>query len=120
MSLPSSRRTDCRRPPRLGPPDAVATDGLLDICTLERGSTWSIARYLWHVARRAHLKLADAALTRCRRFRVEAGGAGEIVYQLDGDYGGTLPVEVEVLPQQLRLLVTPDTALRLGFLLPEK
>ena len=30
-------------------PDAVATDGLLDVCTFERGAVWSVARYLWHV-----------------------------------------------------------------------
>ena len=43
-------------------PDAVATDGLLDVCTFERGAMWSVARYLWHVARRMHLTLPDAQL----------------------------------------------------------
>jgi diacylglycerol kinase family enzyme len=27
-------------------PDAVATDGLLDVCTFERGAVWSVIRYL--------------------------------------------------------------------------
>jgi diacylglycerol kinase (ATP) len=96
-------------------PDAVGTDGLLDVCTFERGAMWGVARYSWHVMRRSHLKLADAALTRCERFRLEATDEGEIAYQLDGDFGGILPVDVEVLPGQLRLLVTPQTASRLGF-----
>jgi hypothetical protein len=33
-------------------PDAVATDGLLDVCTFERGAVWHVARYFWHVMRR--------------------------------------------------------------------
>jgi diacylglycerol kinase family enzyme len=100
-------------------PEAVATDGLLDVCTFERGNAWSVFRYLWHVRRRAHLGLADATLVRSRRFRLEAPSAPSIAYQLDGDYGGMLPVDVEVLPGELRLLVSREAATRLGFALPE-
>jgi diacylglycerol kinase (ATP) len=96
-------------------PDALATDGLLDVCTFERGSTWSVLRYLWHVRRGGHLGLPDAALRRCARFRLDGPNSVELAYQLDGDYGGTLPVDVELLPGELRLLVTPETARRLGF-----
>jgi diacylglycerol kinase family enzyme len=96
-------------------PDALATDGLLDVCTFERGSTWSVLRYLWHVRRGCHLGLPDAALRRCSNFRLEGPNSVELAYQLDGDYGGTLPVDVELLPGELRLLVTPETARRLGF-----
>ncbi len=96
-------------------PDALATDGLLDVCTFERGSTWSVLRYLWHVRRGCHLALPDTALRRCSRFRLEGPNSVELAYQLDGDYGGTLPVDVELMPGELRLLVTPETAHRLGF-----
>lgn len=96
-------------------PDAVATDGLLDVCTFERGSAWSVLRYLWHVKRGCHLALADAALKQYGRFRLEGPNSPEIAYQLDGDYGGTLPVDVDVLPGELRLLVSREVAERLGF-----
>jgi diacylglycerol kinase (ATP) len=99
-------------------PDAVATDGLLDLCTFERGTVWSIARYLWHVTRKIHHMLPDAALSRIGRFRLEPTTSASVAYQIDGDYGGTLPVDVEVLPGQLRLLVSPETARRLGFTTP--
>ena len=49
------------------------------------------------------------------RFRLEADGAQDVAYQLDGDMGGTLPVDVEVLAGQLRLFVSRRTAARLGF-----
>jgi diacylglycerol kinase (ATP) len=96
-------------------PDALATDGLLDVCTFERGSTWSVLRYLWHVRRGCHLGLPDTALRRCGSFRLEGPNSVELAYQLDGEYGGTLPVDVELTPGELRLLVTPETARRLGF-----
>jgi diacylglycerol kinase family enzyme len=64
------------------------------------------------------MALSDATLTRSRRFRLESANAVDVAYQLDGDFAGTLPVDVEVLPGQLRLLVSRATARRLGFALP--
>jgi diacylglycerol kinase family enzyme len=96
-------------------PQASGTDALLDVCTFRRGSLPSTLRYLWHVALGRHLALADASLARFARFRVEAAGAADVAWQLDGDYGGTLPVEVDILPGALRLLVSRRTAVRLGF-----
>jgi diacylglycerol kinase family enzyme len=96
-------------------PDAMATDGLLDVCTFERGAVWSVARYFWHVVRRIHHKLPDACICRTSRFRLEPTSEVNVAYQIDGDFGGTLPVDVEVLPGQLKMLVPRDTAHRLGF-----
>jgi diacylglycerol kinase (ATP) len=99
-------------------PQATGTDGVLDVCTFERGSLASAGRYLWHVLRGSHLKLKDSRMSRCRRFRVEVGDDTPVAYQLDGDFAGTLPVEVEVLPGELRLLVNRRAAQRLGFVVP--
>jgi len=96
-------------------PDAIGTDGKLDVCTFERGSIWNVARYFWHIIRRVHLDLPDAGLRQTQRFRIEATDGSTIAYQLDGDFAGTLPVDVEVLPRQLKLLVSKETARRLGF-----
>jgi diacylglycerol kinase family enzyme len=59
--------------------------------------------------------LADAGQIRVTRFRVEPVDNSEVTYQLDGDFAGVLPVEVEILPGKLRLLVSQETARRLGF-----
>jgi diacylglycerol kinase (ATP) len=101
-------------------PDASAADGQLDVCTFERGNAWSVLRYLWHVRRGAHTALADTVMMRGRCFRLEAHDSPSIAYQVDGDYGGTLPVDVEVLPGELRLLVAPAVAQSLGFILPPR
>jgi diacylglycerol kinase family enzyme len=96
-------------------PEAVGTDALLDVCAFQRGSLLQTARYLWHVTRGKHLELRDTQHIRSRRFRLEATNGMEVAYQLDGDSGGDLPIEVDLLPGELRLLVMPDVASRLGF-----
>ena len=52
------------------------------------------------------------------RFRLEPLDGATIPYQLDGDYAGTLPAEAEVLPGQLRLLVSRDVARQIGVEVP--
>jgi diacylglycerol kinase (ATP) len=99
-------------------PDAVGTDSLLNVCAFERGSIWSIVRYLWHVTRQTYHDLPDAVLRQTRQFRVASADDTEIAFQLDGDFCGMLPVDVRVVPKQLRLLVSRETAERLGFALP--
>ncbi|MEX0642404.1 MAG: diacylglycerol kinase family protein [Pirellulales bacterium] len=96
-------------------PEAVGTDGQLDIVAFERSGVTSAVRYLWHAMRGSHGRLLDATLFRSRRFRLESGGVPDVAYQLDGDFAGTLPVDIEMLPGQLRLFVARETAKRLGF-----
>jgi diacylglycerol kinase family enzyme len=99
-------------------PHASATDGMLDVCAFERGAAWSVVRYLWHVKRGGHQALADTSVLRASRFRLDAAKSPNTAYQLDGDHGGMLPVDVDILPGELRLLVSRETASRLGFSLP--
>ena len=87
-------------------PLADPADGLLDLCALAGGS---LASALWFaaVARLGRLDWTGRChRARCRRVRIEAEGPAR--YQLDGDPGGLLPVEVEVLPRRVRLLIRPS------------
>ena len=95
-------------------PAATGTNGRLDVCTFERGSLFHGLRYLWHVMRETHQHLSDARIVQGQRFRLEAA-TNNVPYQLDGDFAGMLPVELELLPRQLRMLVMPEVASRLGF-----
>src|SRR5262249_48771330 len=96
-------------------PEAVGTNGVFDVVTFERGSLFHGLRYLWHVMRETHQRLSDSQITRGRRFHLVSADGEDIPYQLDGDFAGTLPVELEILPRQLRMLVMPEIAERLGF-----
>ena len=97
-------------------PDAVGSDGLLDVCTFRRGSFWHGLRYLAHLICRRHARLADCVTTRTARLRVESDRP--VPYQLDGDPGGWLPLDVEVVPERLCLVVPRAWATAQGCALP--
>lgn len=88
-------------------PRASGSDGLLDVCTFKEGSLWNGLRYLSGIWLGQHESWDDCVTVRATRVRIDA--AGDVPYQLDGDPGGNLPVDIEVLPQRLTLLVPPDS-----------
>jgi diacylglycerol kinase family enzyme len=84
-------------------PDARGDDGLLDVCTFRRGSFLNGIRYLGGVILGRHRSFRDCRTVRSRRLRIESDKP--VPFQLDGDPGGTLPVDIRVLPQRLTLLI---------------
>lgn len=84
-------------------PQASGTDGLLDICTLARGGSWRGIYYLIHIWLGRQRQLSDFHSHQVKRFRLSSSAT--VPYQVDGDPGGFLPLEVEVLPQRFTLLV---------------
>ena len=95
-------------------PQASEVDGLLDVCTFKEGSLWHGLMYLGGVMLGQHEGMQDFVRVQTRRLRIEA--AGPAPYQLDGDPGGELPVEVCVVPGRLTLLVARKWAEQEGFL----
>jgi diacylglycerol kinase family enzyme len=94
-------------------PRAVAVDGLLDLCTFGHGSLLAGLRYAaaaqlggWHQ------RLPDCEMRRARRFRITSDEP--VACQLDGDPGGELPLDVEVVPNRLTLVV-PASWKRRGY-----
>ncbi len=88
-------------------PDAAGDDGLLDVITFREGSLWSALWYLGGVLLGQHQQMSDCTAVRTRQIRIEA--EEPVPYQLDGDPGGFLPLELEVLPHYARLFVPPKT-----------
>jgi diacylglycerol kinase (ATP) len=86
-------------------PQALGNDGLLDVSVFRRGSFWHGLRYLAGVISGYHLRWADVVSVRTRRVLLEADEP--VRYQLDGDPGGWLPLEIHVLPGRLCLLAPP-------------
>jgi diacylglycerol kinase family enzyme len=93
-------------------PDAQGTDELLNVSTFERGSLWQGLRYLIHVWTGRQARLPDFGQVLAKRVRIESDRP--VRYQLDGDPGGMLPLEIEVLPRRLTLVVPPWRAHALG------
>ena len=89
-------------------PEADGSDGLLDVCTFRHGGLWRGLYYTAAVLTGTHRRLSDFAQRRTARFRVASDF--KVPYQLDGDPGGFLPVEIEVLPNRLTLIVPQEKA----------
>lgn len=84
-------------------PQASGTDGLFDICTFRHGSLLHGLRYLAAVVLRRQSSLPDCTTLQLPRLRLESDRP--VPYQIDGDVGGELPVDVEIVPGGLTVMV---------------
>lgn len=98
-------------------PAASGLDGLLDVSLFRRPGTAAGLGYLWSILRRRQERLPSVTATRCQRLRLESPQP-DVAYQLDGDPGGVLPVEVSVAPARLSVVLGRAAAARLGFAVP--
>lgn len=94
-------------------PEAVGSDGLLDVCTLSEGSFTSSLIYLAGVLFGQHTNWSSCEIHQTKKISIESDEP--VPYQLDGDPGGFLPLEIEILPERLRLLTPVDWAQKNGF-----
>jgi diacylglycerol kinase (ATP) len=83
-------------------PQANPQDGRLDIATFSGSGRLRGLGYAFWIALRRHIYCRDFRSTTADRLRIEADR--EVGYQIDGDFGGVLPVEIRVLPARVRLL----------------
>ncbi len=84
-------------------PHAAGNDGQLDLCGFRRGGFWRFLQYVTAVYLRQHRHMRDWITRRVKRVRIVSDVP--VHYQLDGDPGGLLPVNIEVLPNRLTMLV---------------
>jgi len=91
-------------------PDAKGDDGLIDICAFKHGGFLRGLYYFARLRTRTHRSLSDFLHRQSSKFRIEVREthSAQVSYQLDGDWGGYLPLEVECLPNRL-CIVEPIT-----------
>lgn len=87
-------------------PRANAADGLLDVCALRRGRFWPGLWYAANVLMQRHERLGGCTIARLACLRLSSDA--EVPYQLDGDPGGMLPLELRVLPGRLSFIMPAD------------
>lgn len=83
-------------------PAAAIDDGWLDLCLFRERSKWEFLRRVALALLRRPIFDSRVAWYRAREVRVETRPAAAV--QLDGDYFGTTPVEVRVLPAAFRVV----------------
>lgn len=86
-------------------PQALGDDGVLNLCAMQNGSVLGGLRYLAGIVCKRHSLWPDVVrrpITSC-----EISSKIPVAYQIDGDYGGKLPVKIGVLPGRVRLRLPP-------------
>lgn len=84
-------------------PDAVGNDGRMDVIAFQRGSIASGLKYVVGIWLGRHQRFGD--VIRCQGREIEITAPNRVPFQLDGDYGGRLPLRIETLPQSVHLLL---------------
>ena len=86
-------------------PEAKDSDGLLDLCTYRGPGLLRGLRYLVITFLGRHLRSRSTDLDQFKTLTIEAPPEQTVYYELDGDPGGELPLNVSVIPQRLKVLV---------------
>ncbi len=84
--------------------DASCVDGKLDLCSFRGGSLFNVVIYASGVVLRQHRKWKDTFVTKFETLVIESDEP--VPYQVDGDPGGHLPLEIKVSPRRLRVVVS--------------
>ncbi|MEE2639425.1 MAG: diacylglycerol kinase family protein [Planctomycetota bacterium] len=90
-------------------PKATGTDGMLDLCSFREGSLLSGLTYLTGVLFGQHTRWEGCTMQQSSTFLLESDQ--RVPFQVDGDPGGFLPVEIGVIPARLRIYA-PQTFLK--------
>ncbi len=83
-------------------PDARIDEVDLHVVLFERPGRWNALRYIWGMVTGGLSRLADVRVVRTTKLSID-GPTGEPV-QGDGDIIATLPVEIAVAPERVRLV----------------
>lgn len=90
--------------------EADPTDGQFELATFAGGSLWHGLWQFSAVVLGQHHGLPGFQLHRSSHIRIRSDQS-QVAYQIDGDPGGNLPVEIKVLPRHLSLLVDDSFSL---------
>ena len=82
-------------------PNALLDDGLLDVLVVKPLSRFAFVRIFPRVFSGTHLTDSRVTVYRAKRVRIDAD---DVVAYADGERVGHLPIEIEVVPQVLKLL----------------
>lgn len=92
-------------------PGADPSDGRLDLCTFKGGRFFRGLFYLITILLNRHRQWNYSRVERFKKIRIESDES--VPFQLDGDPGGTLPLEIEIVPRFLQVFVPESYAAKL-------
>jgi diacylglycerol kinase family enzyme len=81
----------------------------LDLCTFKEGNLVRGLYYLAAVIMQRHRYSRESYFARFSTLRINCKVGGHVVpFQIDGDPGGNLPLEITVQPKSFRVVVTKE------------
>ncbi len=91
-------------------PDAVADDGLLDLCLVDALTFLQVVRYLPVVLRGAHRNLPVVRMRRFRSLTLERADGEAFHFEMDGELvpGVTRSLQVHLIPRCFPVLLAPE------------
>ncbi len=84
-------------------PNATAEDSQFDLCTFRNGNLFNGLLYLAGVLIRKHRAWRDTHLENAQKIVIRS--KEHVPFQIDGDPGGELPLELEMDPQSFPLVI---------------
>jgi YegS/Rv2252/BmrU family lipid kinase len=91
--------------------EAYLDDGLLDVCIFKGVNLASTVHHAIKVFARRHLRDPQVEYYRCRKVSIST--ATPLPVQVDGDPVGTTPMEFEIVPHALNIIVPRNSSQRL-------
>jgi YegS/Rv2252/BmrU family lipid kinase len=91
--------------------EAYLDDGLLDVCIFKGVNLASTVHHAIKVFARRHLRDPQVEYYRCRKVSIST--ATPLPVQIDGDPVGTTPMEFEIVPHALNIIVPRNSSQRL-------
>lgn len=85
---------------------AILNDGLLDVCVIKGGNMWMAPLRLLSIFLRHYDR--DPQVNYYRARQVQISGRKVLPVQVDGDYLGVTPMNFQVVPKSLWVLVPPN------------
>lgn len=86
-------------------PDAMADDGLLDVCMIHELPFFGRIREFVHVIRRTHLNDAEVRFFRTKKLSIEF--PDETFAHLDGELYSSRKFDIGIMPRALRIIYNP-------------
>lgn len=86
-------------------PDALLSDGLLDVTVIQAGGAAAVLRLIATIYRGRHTELDCVKTFRGARIEAETVGSNPAYIDLDGEAPGRIPIRIEVVPAAIRLLL---------------
>lgn len=93
-------------------PGAVPDDGLFDVLWAHGISRMRILHLLTKIYKGKHIEHPKIEVIRARR--VEVSSEPPLIWHMDGEIGGRLPITVEILPRALDIIVPPNRPCQTG------